>query len=341
MGSETLTLTVKTTELGTFDNVVNVTCDEKDWNMSNNVDNKTIHVDLYYTKEASVTNTSAGEYFEYYIRIYNVGSTLYNETVRVDDVLPEGIRYAGEYKVEGADLIRFIGYPDEQVWEITNISAKTHAKITLKAQAVKDGIWNNTVRVSDYPPVNATVNVTSSADLHIIKSASATTVSKGDVFNWTIIVINHGPSKAFNVYVDDLLPNGLEIAGHATPSNNTRYDRTTGRWTIGNLGVEDYVTLIIPTRVTVSNVHNITNVAVVNSTTPDPDPTNNKDNDTVYLNPDVTIEKTVSTKNTYHGDTISWNITVTNKGPNDAFNVYVIDQLPVGLRFRNSTRPNI
>ena len=166
-GSEKLTLTVKTTELGTFDNVVNVTCDEKDWNMSNNVDNKTIHVDLYYTKEASVTNTSAGEYFEYYIRIYNVGSTLYNETVRVDDVLPEGIRYAGEYKVEGADLIKFIGYPDQQVWEITNISAGTHAKITLKAQAVKDGIWNNTVRVSDYPPVNATVNVTSSADLHI------------------------------------------------------------------------------------------------------------------------------------------------------------------------------
>ena len=339
-GSETLTLTVKTTELGTFDNVVNVTCDEEDWNMSNNVDNKTIHVDLYYTKEANVTNTSAGEYFEYYIRIYNVGSTLYNETVRVDDVLPEGIRYAGEYKVEGADLIKFIGYPDEQVWEITNISAKTHAKITLKAQAVKDGIWNNTVRVSDYPPVNATVNVTSSADLHIIKSASATTVSKGDVFNWTIIVINHGPSKAFNVYVDDLLPNGLEIAGHATPSNNTRYDRTTGKWTIGTLGVEDYVTLIIPTRVTVSDVHNITNVAVVNSTTPDPDPTNNKDNDTVYLNPDVTIEKTVSTKNTYHGDTISWNITVTNNGPNDARNVYVIDQLPVGLRFENSTRPN-
>ena len=254
--------------------------------------------------------------------------------------MPEGIRYAGEYKVEGADLIKFIGYPDEQVWIITNIPAKTHAKITLKAQAVKDGIWNNTVRVSDYPPVNATVNVTSSADLHIIKSASATTVSKGDVFNWTIIVINHGPSKAFNVYVDDLLPNGLEIAGHATPSNNTRYDRTTGKWTIGTLGVEDYVTLIIPTRVTVSDVHNITNVAVVNSTTPDPDPTNNKDNDTVYLNPDVTIKKTVSTRKSYHGEIISWNITVTNNGPNDARNVYVIDQLPVGLRFENSTRPN-
>ena len=337
-GSETLTLTVKTTELGTFDNVVNVTCDEKDWNMSNNVDNKTIHVDLYYTKEASVTNTSAGEYFEYYIRIYNVGSTLYNETVRVDDVLPEGIRYAGEYKVEGADLIKFIGYPDQQVWEITNISAGTHAKITIKALALKDGIWNNTARVWDYPPVNATVNVTSSADLRIFKEASSEYVNKDDLVNWTIIVKNDGPSKAMGVYVNDVLPNGLDIYG-TTIASKGNYNRASGVWTIGDMDVGEIVNLIIPTRVTIS-AHNITNVAIVNSSTPDPNPTNNEDNDTVYFNPDVTIEKIVSTRKTYHGDTISWNITVTNKGPNDAFNVYVIDKLPAGLIFVNSTRVN-
>ena len=48
--SETLTLTVQTTQLGTYDNVVNVTCTERVWNLSNNVDNKTIKVNLYYTK---------------------------------------------------------------------------------------------------------------------------------------------------------------------------------------------------------------------------------------------------------------------------------------------------
>ena len=74
--SKTLTLTVKTTELGSFDNVVNVTSYEKDWNLSNNVANKTIEVNVYYDKQVNVTNTSAGEYIEYYLNIYNIGDSL-------------------------------------------------------------------------------------------------------------------------------------------------------------------------------------------------------------------------------------------------------------------------
>jgi len=335
--SETLTLTVQTTQLGTYDNVVNVTCTERDWNLSNNVDNKTIKVNLYYTKDANVTQTSAGEYIEYYIRIYNTGDTDYTEVFRVHDMMPSGIRYAGEYQLEGADLVYELLYPDQQIWDLTNIVAGTHAKITVKALALVDGIWNNTIRVNDYPSVNYTVNVSSSADLHIIKDVIPNIVNKGDIVNWTIIVINHGPSIAYNVYVDDVLPAGLEIAGHATPSDNTRFDRTTGRWTIGTLGVEDYVTLIIPTRVTIT-AHNITNTAVVNSTTPDPDPTNNEDNATIYFNPDVSIVKTVSTQHTYHGDIVSWTITVTNNGPNTATRVYVIDRITSeGLRYVNHT----
>ncbi|MDO5814863.1 MAG: hypothetical protein Q4Q18_04435, partial [Methanobrevibacter sp.] len=335
--SETLTLTVQTTQLGTYDNVVNVTCTERDWNLSNNVDNKTIKVNLYYTKDANVTQTSAGEYIEYYIRIYNTGDTDYTEVFRVHDMMPSGIRYADEYHIEGADLVYALLYPDQQIWDLTNIVAGTHAKITVKAQALVDGIWNNTIRVNDYPSVNYTVNVSSSADLHIIKDVIPNIVNKGDIVNWTIIVINHGPSIAYNVYVDDVLPAGLVIAGHATPSDNTRFDRTTGRWTIGTLGVEDYVTLIIPTRVTIT-AHNITNTAVVNSTTPDPDPTNNEDNATIYFNPDVSIVKTVSTQQTYHGDIVSWTITVTNNGPNTATGVYVIDRITSeGLRYVNHT----
>lgn len=337
--SETLTLTVQTTELGTFDNVVIVNSTERDWNLSNNRDNKTIHVNLYYTKEANVTKTSVGEYIEYYLRVYNTGSEDYTEIIKVHDVLPQGIKYANEYTLIGADLVKYVGHPDEQVWTITNISAGTYAQITVKALAVEDGLWNNSMRVEDYPSVNATVNVTSVADLQIIKSVSKSFVSKDDVVNWTITVINHGPSIVFGVYVKDLIPEGLVIDGHAIPSDNTRYDRLNGIWTIGTLGVEEYVTLIIPTRVTVSDVHNITNVAVVNATTPDSNETNNVDNDTIYLNPDVTIDKTVSSRNSHHGQIISWNITVTNNGPNDALNVYVIDKLPGGLRFINSTKP--
>ena len=335
--SKTLTLIIKTTQLGTYDNVVNATCYEKDWNLSNNVDNKTIHVNLYYTKEANLTETSAGEYIEYYLRVFNTGKEDYTEVIRVLDIMPAGIRYVDEYRLQGADLVYHLGYPDRQIWDITNITAGAHAKITVKALALTDGIWNNTLRVNDYPPVNSTVNVTSSADLQVIKDVIPTTVSKGDVVNWTITVINHGPSKAFNVYVDDLLPKGLEIVGYPIPSRNTRYDRISGKWTIGNLDVGEYVTLIISTKVTIS-AGNITNVAVVNSTTPDPDLSNNKDNDTIYFNPDVSITKLVSTKNTYYGDIVSWTINVTNNGPNTATGVYVIDKIIInGLRYINST----
>ena len=334
-----LTLTVKTTELGAFDNVVNVTCDEKDWNLSNNVDNKTIHVDLYYTKEANVTQTSAGEYIEYYLRVYNTGDTTYTETVRVRDVMQEGIQYTGEYDLVGAELtgVRYINYVFEQIWEITNIAPNSRARINVKAKALKDGLWNNTMQVWHYPPVNATVNVSSVADLHIFKDVQPSKVNKGDIVQWTIAVVNHGPSKAMNVYVSDILPAGLDIVNHAITTKGV-YTRTTGIWNIGELGLEEWAYLYVNTTVLLSNA-NITNVAVVNSSTPDSNLTNNIANDTVETNPegDVGIEKTVSTHDSNHNDVISWTIVVTNHGPDKATGIKVTDILPNGLRIINTT----
>ena len=336
LGSETLTLTVLTTKLGTYDNVVNVTSAERDWNLSNNVDNKTIHVDVYYTKEANVTNVSAGENLEYYLRVFNTGSSDYTQVIQIRDTLPQGIRYLGQYELQGADLVRYINYGDQQIWYITNITAGTRAKITIKAKALEEGLWNNTMNVWDLPEVNATVNVTHNADLEIIKTVSVPQVSKGDIINWTVVVINHGPSVASDVVVKDILPYGLEQYGVAIPDYPTRFNRNTGTWTIGTLEVERPVKLIIPTRVTIYG-RNITNTANVTSTTPDPVPENNEDNETVEFYPDVTVVKTVSNRTTSHGSIVTWTIKVTNNGPHDATGVYIIDKLPAGLRYVGST----
>ena len=336
--SKTLTLTVTTTEIGSFDNVVNVTSNEKDWNLSNNVANKTIKVDIYYTKEANVTNTSAGEYFEYYLSVYNVGDSTYSQTLRIRDVLPEGVQYTGIYNLQGADLITYINYGFEQIWEITNISKGTHAIITIKVKALKDGVWNNTMYVWNFPPVNATVNVSSNADLRVIKEVSVKNTKNGDLINWTIFVKNEGPSIAMGAYVDDILPAGLEIYGMSVASKGG-YDRDNGRWTIGDMAVGEIQTLTITTRVTVSNA-NITNEATVNSTTPDPNPKNNYDNETTEVTPegDVGVEKTVSVHDVNHGQIVYWTIVVTNYGPDTATGVFVTDVLPTGLQYINSTK---
>ena len=334
--SATLTLTVQTTELGDYDNVVIVNCTERDWNLSNNIANKTIHVDLYYTKEVNVTETSAGQYIEYYLRVFNRGNTDYTETVRISDVMPDGVKYVS-YELIGADLIRFTDYTIEQIWDITNITAGMRAKITVKAITLKDGIWNNTMKVWDYPEVNASVNVSSVADVRVIKDVSSTTVNKNDIVNWTIQVKNEGPSIAQDVYVIDVIPDGLSIVGYTQPSKGNYY-REQNRWSIGDMAVGETATLIISTRVTVSG-QNITNEATVNATTPDPNPDNNYDNETTYANPegDVGVEKTASTHYGNHSDTIYWTITVTNYGPDTATGVVVTDVLPEGLRYINST----
>ena len=333
--SETLKLIVKTTQIGTFNNIVNVTCAERDWDLSNNVDNKTIHVDLYYTKEANATDVSAGENLEYYLTVFNKGNTDYTEEIQIRDTLPQGIKYLGKYELEGADLVRYVNYGDQQIWYITNIRAGTNARITVKCQALEDGVWENTMNVWDLPPVKETVEVTHNADLQIIKSVSVPKVSKGDIINWTIVVINHGPSVASDVVVKDLLPEGLEIYGVAIPDYPTRFDRDTGTWTIGTLEVEKPIKLIIPTRVTIS-ARSITNYANVTSTTPDPDLSNNEDNESVEFYPDMSVVKTVSKRITSHGAVVSWTIKVTNNGPHDATGVYVIDNLPAGLKYISS-----
>ena len=144
--------------------------------------------------------------------------------------------------------------------------------------------------VFDCPPVNATVNVTGNADLGIVKTVSSSKVKKGDTVTWTITVKNYGPSTAHDVTVTDKLPAGLRFV-----SSNGNYNKNTGVWIIGDLKKGESKSLVITTVVTTTDAE-ITNIAVVNSTTPDNNTDNNKDNDTtkVGTEADVKVIKTVS-----------------------------------------------
>ena len=59
-----------------------------------------------------------------------------------------------------------------------------------------------------------------SANLGVVKTTTATTVTIGTVFNYTITVSNAGPATATNVVVTDTLPAQLEFVS-ATPSQGT------------------------------------------------------------------------------------------------------------------------
>jgi len=117
------------------------------------------------------------------------------------------------------------------------------------------------------------------ADLEITVVASPDPVVEGQALSYTLTVTNNGPTTAFNVEVEDILPSEVTFF-NATPSKGSW---TSPTWTIGTMNNGDTETLIIIVTVNAGVVGNIDNSATVSSTTADPNLANNTDSDPVLV----------------------------------------------------------
>ncbi len=77
----------------------------------------------------------------------------------------------------------------------------------------------------------------------------------------------------------------------------------------------------------------IENTALVTSATPDPDTSNNSSTVQTPVNTaaDIAVTKSVSPATAAVGDTVTFTVTATNNGPNQATGVVITDVLPAGL----------
>jgi uncharacterized repeat protein (TIGR01451 family) len=137
---------------------------------------------------------------------------------------------------------------------------------TLQPGEVGTGLLN---RASVVPSAEACVEIPKFADLELTKSVSKPTADVGSNVVFTIYVTNKGPFATTGVSVQDLLPAGVTYVSH---SGGGTFDRASGIWTIGDLGVGMAATLEITVRV--DREGKITNLAQVwSSSLPDPDST--------------------------------------------------------------------
>ena len=166
------------------------------------------------------------------------------------------------------------------------------------------------------------------ADLAIVKEVSNKNPNLGDTITWTLKVTNNGPNDATGVYVTDEIPAGLIYVG-----SDGNYDVNTHIWTIGDLAVGNTVVLNIRTIVNISNT-NILNVATVNSSTYDPNKTNNNaSNDTEALVPGFDVQKITITPLVMVGNQAIFEIVVKNTGNATLNNVFVEESSYDGLIF--------
>ena len=135
--------------------VVSVTCNETEWNFTNNKANKTVDVVIIPYPVKTVNNITPyyNDVIEYNLTLVNDGTNKYASTLNVTDSLPEGLIFNGTYKVIAADeSATYVNVNNQTLtWFITNIAAKSNATITLyvKVIGIGDNIIRNAIFIAD------------------------------------------------------------------------------------------------------------------------------------------------------------------------------------------------
>jgi uncharacterized repeat protein (TIGR01451 family)/fimbrial isopeptide formation D2 family protein len=322
--------------------------DEHDPNPGNNTGTATVtprYADLGVKKTTNNVQPNVGERVTYTVRLFNLG-TSDATTVEVTDTLPTNVTFISATPSAGT----FTSSPTGGVWSIptvpTTATVANPLTLTIVVEATSSSVAFNTATIthSDVWDPNDRNNSARTptdpqeADIFVTKTVDDATPNVGDTVSFTITLGNLGPNSAANVRVDDLLPAGLRLES-ATPSAGT-YDAGTGVWTLGTVAANAVETLVIAAEVrrpAAGPVPAIDNTATATTTTTDPNPGNNTD--TAHVVPqqaDLAVFKTVDNPDPTVGETITFEITVANYGPDTATSVRVDDVLPTGLTYLSS-----
>ena len=187
------------------------------------------------------------------------------------------------------------------------------------------------------------------ADLSIVKTVASATAQPGDPLTYTLAVANAGPNTANSVTVTDVLPTQVTFVSctESTGTGTCTFSGGTVSVTYATLanGASSTVTIHSTLNSGVIDGLNVGNSASVSASSPT-DPNTNNNSSTAYFTihnrADLAVTKTVSTTSPYApqvevGDSLTYTVSVTNKGPYDARGVMLSDSAPSGVTFTACT----
>ena len=306
-------------------NTVNITTSVDDAR-GNFSDNETVNViantTLVVIKDAEIKELNPGDIIHYIITVTADGSSD-SLNVNLRDILDNKLLdiNSAKYSINGGILSDFNG----NIY-LGNMLTGTAVTVDIWAKVLSSAdrdVFNLVNVTSDEHPEgnisNTTVHVRI-VDLAVDKLVNNSVPKYLDMIEYTIVVVNNGPDKSFNVTVGDLLPDGVKFI-----SSNGQYNPDTGVWFVGDLDANESVTLKIV--VQVIKVGNIINNVNVTGTGHDTNLTNNNDSVSVSV-PDcviLDISKVANSTVIVAGENVGYTVTVTNHGPSVATNVVLKD----------------
>ena len=298
------------------------------------VDVTPLQADLQVTKTVDHTNPEIGGNVVFTVTVLNNGPDAATN-VALTDQLPSGLTYVsddGSYNSTTG------------VWTVGTLAKNASATLHITAAVSEGGTYTNTATVtaSDQYDPDSTNNhdsatlSTRAVDVEVQKTVDHPNPSVGDTIHYTLTAINHGPDYDVTLLkLMDKLPDGL---AYVSDNGGGKYNHTTGVWNIGNLALGDSVSIIIAARVTASGEidNTVTLQSMLQTDTDDSDNTA-----TAPINSataaDLAIVKTVDVSSPNVHSDITYTLTATNNGPDDATSVKVTDTLPGNVTFVSAT----
>ena len=306
-------------------NIVNIITSVDDAR-GNFTDNETVNViantTLVVIKDAEIKELNPGDTVHFIVTVIAGGSSD-SLNVNLNDILDNKLLdiNSAKYSINGGILSDFNG----NIY-LGNMLTGTTVTVDIWAKVldIADRDIFNLVNVtSDEHPEGNTSNVSVHVrivDLAVDKLVNNSVPKYLDMIEYTIVVVNNGPDKSFNVTVGDLLPDGVKFI-----SSNGQYNPDTGVWFVGDLDANESATLKIV--VQVLKIGNITNSVNVTGTGHDTNLTNNNDSVSVSVPESVLLNITKVANSTIivAGENVGYTVTVTNYGPSVATNVVLKD----------------
>ena len=310
---------------GIVHNVVNITTDTDDargiFSAEEHVNvmaNSTLKVD----KTAEIKELNPGDTIHYIITV-TAGGSSDSLNIVLKDILDSTLLdvNSATYAVDGVN---------KGVWtgslSLGKIATGNSVTVDIWAKVLSSAdrdVFNLVNVTSDEHPEGNTSNVSVHVrivDLAVDKLVNDSVPKYLDMIEYTIVVVNNGPDKSFNVTVGDLLPDGVKFI-----SSDGQYDPVTGVWFVGDLDANESVTLKIV--VQVIKVGNITNNVNVTGTGHDTNLTNNNDSVSVSV-PDcviLDISKVANSTVIVAGENVGYTVVINNYGPSVASDIVLKD----------------
>ena len=306
-------------------NIVNITTGVDDAR-GNFTDNETVNViantTLVVIKDAEIKELNPGDTVHFIVTVIAGGSSD-SLNVNLNDILDNKLLdiNSAKYSINGGILSDFNG----NIY-LGNMLTGTTVTVDIWAKVldIADRDIFNLVNVtSDEHPEGNTSNVSVHVmivDLAVDKLVNNSVPKYLDMIEYTIVVVNNGPDKSFNVTVGDLLPDGVKFI-----SSNGQYNPDTGVWFVGDLDANESVTLKIV--VQVIKVGNITNNVNVTGTGHDTNLTNNNDSVSVSVPESVLLNITKVANSTIivAGENVGYTVVINSYGPSVASDVVLKD----------------